>query len=133
MGTALLNLIVVLLLSGRAGYLSSVNTEQLQAYVMMYLEAFGLIWSMGLIIFGGHLLIVGILAFKSDRIPKVISILLWIASLGYMATHLCNLLLPDNEALTMLLNVVFSIPMIAGELGFGVWLLARGGKTLCKV
>lgn len=129
LGTALLNLIVVLLLSGRAGYLSFVNTEQLQAYVMMYLEAFELIWSMGLIIFGVHLLIIGVLAFKSDRIPKVIGILLLIASLGYMAIHLCNLLLPDNETLTMLLNVGFRIPMIAGELGFGVGLLARGGQS----
>ncbi|GKS11718.1 DUF4386 domain-containing protein [Paenibacillus chitinolyticus] len=128
LGTALLNLIVVLLLSGRAGYLSLANTGQLQAYVRMYLEAFGLIWSMGLIIFGGHLLIVGILAFKSERIPKIIGIFLLMASIGYMAVHLCNLFLPDYETLTKLLNVVFIIPMVAGELGFGVWLLARGGK-----
>ncbi|WP_372009093.1 DUF4386 domain-containing protein [Paenibacillus chitinolyticus] len=128
LGTALLNLIVVLLLSGRAGYLSLINTGQLQAYVRMYLEAFGLIWSMGLIIFGGHLLIVGILAFKSERIPKIIGIFLLMASIGYMAVHLCNLFLPDYETLTKLLNVVFIIPMVAGELGFGVWLLARGGK-----
>ncbi|MGE6229991.1 DUF4386 domain-containing protein [Paenibacillus chitinolyticus] len=128
LGTALLNLIVVLLLSGRSGYLSFVNTGQLQAYVRMYLEAFGLIWSMGLIIFGGHLLIVGILAFKSGRIPKIIGIFLLTASIGYMAVHLCNLFLPDYETLTKLLNVVFMVPMVAGELGFGVWLLARGGK-----
>ncbi|MGX4588325.1 DUF4386 domain-containing protein [Paenibacillus chitinolyticus] len=128
LGTALLNLIVVLLLSGRAGYLSLVNTGQLQAYVRMYLEAFGLIWSMGLIIFGGHLLIVGILAFKSGQIPKIIGLFLLMASIGYMAVHLCNLFLPDYETLTKLLNVVFMIPMVAGELGFGVWLLARGGK-----
>ncbi|MFE4571803.1 DUF4386 domain-containing protein [Paenibacillus chitinolyticus] len=128
LGTALLNLIVVLLLSGRAGYLSLINTGQLQAYVRMYLEAFGLIWSMGLIIFGGHLLIVGILAFKSERIPKIIGIFLLMASIGYMAVHLCNLFLPDYETLTKLLNVVFIIPMVAGELGFGVWLLARGGR-----
>ncbi|SEG24833.1 DUF4386 domain-containing protein [Paenibacillus sp. UNC499MF] len=132
LGTALLNLLVVLLLSGRAGYLSVVDTGELHAFMMMHLEAFELIWSIGLIIFGGHLLIVGILAFKSDRIPKIIGIFLWLASIGYMVIHLCKTFLPDNETLAMLLHVIFMIPMVVGELGFGVWLLARGGRARSK-
>lgn len=129
---AILNLIYVTLLSNSKGYLSFFNIDQLQSYVMLYLEAFDSIWSIGLIIFGGHLLIVGCLAFKSDSIPKVIGILLLLASVGYIGIHLCNTFLPEYDGLKKILELIFIIPMIAGELGFGLWLLFRGGKVSIK-
>ncbi|MNZ99020.1 hypothetical protein D3C78_1183290 [compost metagenome] len=83
---------------------------------------------MGLVVFGGHLLIVGYVALKSDIIPKVIGILLLLASIGYMIIHLSKIFLPQYEGVITILNYVFTIPMIVGELGFGIWLLFRGGK-----
>jgi hypothetical protein len=126
LGIAILNLLFVLPLSNSADYLSI--SDQLQARVMQYLEAFDSIWSIGLIIFGGHLLIVGCLAFKSDSIPKVISILLLIAAMGYILIHLCNTFLPQYDGISTILKYVFTVPMIAGELGFGLWMLFKGGK-----
>ncbi|TXK84847.1 DUF4386 domain-containing protein [Paenibacillus sp. N3.4] len=75
-----------------------------------------------------HLLIVGYVTLKSDRIPKVISILLLLASIGYMVINLSKTFLSQYDGLISVLNLVFMIPMIAGELGFGIWLLLRGGK-----
>jgi hypothetical protein len=46
---------------------------------------------------GGHLMIVGYLAFKSDRIPKVISILLLFASIGYIVMMLDFTLDTENR------------------------------------
>jgi hypothetical protein len=129
LGIAIMNLIFVLLLSKGTDYLSSFKTDQLQALTMLFFEAFESIWSIGLIIFGGHLLIVGYLAFKSDSIPKVISILLSLASIGYIVIHLCKTFLPQYDGVISILNIVFTVPMIAGELGFGIWLLFRGGKV----
>ncbi|HEY2495121.1 MAG TPA: DUF4386 domain-containing protein [Paenibacillus sp.] len=128
LGIAILNLIFVLLLSKQTNYLSSFKTEQIQALMMLFFEAFQSIWSIGLIIFGGHLMIVGYVAFKSNSVPKVISILLLLASIGYIALHLNKTFLPQYNGLISTLNLVFSVPMIVGELGFGIWLLFRGGK-----
>lgn len=128
LGIAILNLIFVLLLSGDTNYFSSFKIEQIQALMMLFLEAFQFIWSIGLIIFGGHLMIVGYVAFKSDSIPKVISILLLLASIGYMVIHLSKTFLLQYDGAIAILNLVFTIPMVAGELGFGIWLLLRGGK-----
>ncbi|MFC5471325.1 DUF4386 domain-containing protein [Cohnella suwonensis] len=130
LGIAILVLLVVSLLSSKSDYLSIFTTDQLQAYAMLGLEAFESIWSMGLIIFGGHLLIVGYLAFQSDSIPKVISVLLLIASIGYMIIHLFRTILPQYDGIITLLEYVFIVPMSAGELGFGLWLLFRGGKSI---
>lgn len=123
LGIAILNLVFALLLSRHANDLSSFTIEQIQALMMLCFEAFELIWSIGLIVFGGHLLIVGYVAFKS--IPKVISILLLLASIGYMVIHLSKTFLPQYDGVISILNLVFTVPMIAGELGFGIWLLFR--------
>lgn len=128
LGISILNLIFVLLLTGNASDFPSIKIDQAQAFVMLFLDAFQLIWSMGLVVFGGHLLIVGYVALKSDIIPKVIGILLLLASIGYMIIHLSKIFLPQHEGVIIILNYVFTIPMIVGELGFGIWLLLRGGK-----
>lgn len=129
---AVLNLLVVLLLSNSTDYVSLFTTDQLQAQTMLFLDAFESIWSMGLIIFGGHLMIVGYVALKSVNIPKVIGILLLIAALGYIVTHLCSSFLPQYDGVLTILEYVFTLPMVAGELGFGLWLLFRGGKVSFK-
>lgn len=131
LGIAILNLIVVLLLTSHTNDSSSFTIEQIQSLVMLFLEAFESIWSIGLIIFGVHLLIVGYVTLQSDSIPKVISILILLGSIGYIVIHLSETFLPQYDGVIAILNVVFIIPMIAGELGFGIWLLLRGG-TLPK-
>ncbi|SCW65821.1 protein of unknown function [Paenibacillus tianmuensis] len=125
LGMAILNLIVALHLSGPATYLASFSMEQIQSLMMLFLEAFESIWSIGLVVFGGHLLIVGYVAFKSDRIPKAIGILLLLAAIGYMVIHLSKTFLSPYDGAIAILNLVFAIPMITGELGFGIWLLLR--------
>ena len=129
LGIAILNLLFVVLLTKNTDYLSLLNMEQLKAHVMLFFDAFELIWSIGLMIFGAHLMIVGYLAFKSDIIPKFISILLLLASVGYIVINLFKTFLPQFEGIIFILNIVFSIPMIGGELGLGIWLLFKGRKV----
>ncbi|MNL56182.1 hypothetical protein D3C87_1796580 [compost metagenome] len=92
---------------------------------MLFLQAFEAVWSIGLILFGGHLLIVGLLAVKSGNIPKLISILLLLAAAGYIVIHLCRTLVPEYEGFIKGVEWVFMLPMTAGELGLGIWLLFR--------
>lgn len=128
LGIAILNLIVVLLLSSQTNAIFSFPVEQTQSLVMLFLEAFESIWSIGLIVFGAHLLLVGYVAFQSARIPKIISIFLLLAAIGYMVIHLSQTFLSQYDGIISILNLVFMLPMVAGELGFGIWLAIRGGK-----
>ncbi|WP_242246180.1 DUF4386 domain-containing protein [Bacillus cereus group sp. BfR-BA-01523] len=122
LGIAIFNLTFVLLLSKS----TVANSE---AYTMLFLEAFEYIWSVGLINFGLHLLTLGYVTFQSKNIPKTISILLLIAAIGYIIINVMNTMFPQYDAIISILNVVFQLPMIAGELGFSIWLLLRGGKN----
>ncbi|MGE7695503.1 DUF4386 domain-containing protein [Lysinibacillus sp. NPDC094177] len=124
LGIAILNLVVVLLLSS-----GTFTIDQLQAHVMLFLEAFETIWAMDLIIFGGHLMVIGYIAFKSSEIPKIISILLLIAAIGYIITNLFITFFSQYEEIISILKLIFNVPMVLGELGFGIWLLIRGGKV----
>lgn len=131
LGIAILNKVFVLLLLNNTDYLSFLKTDQLQVNIALYLEAFKMIWSIGLIVFGVHLLVVGWIAFQSNSIPKIISILLVLAAIGYIGIHLGKTLLIEQNIITTL-ELIFNLPMIAGELGFGLWLLFKGGRVTIK-
>ncbi|WP_438445123.1 DUF4386 domain-containing protein [Gorillibacterium sp. sgz5001074] len=130
LGAAILNLLNALILTGQANIPFLLEAPQQQAQVMTALAAFESTWSFGLIIFGGHLLITGLVAYKADPIPRWISIFLLIAAFGYMFTHLISIVYAqENKALEMF-TMILTMPMTVGELGFGLWLLFRGGKPV---
>ncbi|AFQ08348.1 TPA: DUF4386 domain-containing protein [Bacillus pacificus] len=122
LGIAIFNLILVLLLSKS----TIANSE---TYTMLFLSSFEYTWSVGLIIFGLHLFVLGYVTFLCKHIPKCISILLFLASIGYIVIHVMNTMFSQYDAMISILNVVFQLPMIAGELGFSIWLLIKGGKN----
>ncbi|WP_270181584.1 DUF4386 domain-containing protein [Alkalihalobacillus sp. CinArs1] len=106
----------------------STVTRDLAAQVMGQIESFETTWSIGLIVFGIHLLAVGTVAMKAAFIPKVISLLLLIAGGSYMLIHSMYNLTPQYEEITGMIEMFLSLPMIIGELGFGMWLLINGIK-----
>ncbi|UOQ46697.1 DUF4386 domain-containing protein [Gracilibacillus caseinilyticus] len=95
---------------------------------MTSILAFESIWSLGLIIFGAHLILVGSIALKSKHIPKVISVLLVIAGASYTLIHLLHGFFPQLDKVTSSIEMVLTIPMTIGELAFGIWLLLKGKK-----
>jgi len=132
LGIAISNLILISLLLRDPLDSSFAHTNQLTAQVTLYLNAFDRVWSLGLIVFGLHLLIIAYLILKSDFIPKFLGILLCIAALSYILIHSMYLFLPQYETTTLLIEKILSLPMAVGELGFGLWLLIKGGKTTPK-
>ncbi|TLS51622.1 DUF4386 domain-containing protein [Paenibacillus antri] len=128
LGVAIACLFVSSLLASGAVDTSSFPPEQLHALTNLFLEAFDSIWSMGLIVFGAHLWVTGWVSSRSNRIPKLWSILLLIAAVGYAVIHIGNAFLPSSDRIVAALETVFMVPMVAGELGFGLWLLFKGGK-----
>lgn len=128
LGASILNLVyILLLLSG--GNTPAAQYNQLNAQVMLFINAFNKMWSFGLIIFGLHLLIIGTLVLKSGFIPKILGILLLFAALSYVIVHLLHVFFPQFEQTTVVLENILSLPMMLGELSFGIWLLIKGGRT----
>ncbi|MBJ8054784.1 DUF4386 domain-containing protein [Bacillus cereus] len=122
LGIAIFNLTFVLLLSKS----TVANSE---AYTMLFLEAFEYIWSVGLIIFGLHLFVLGYVTFLFKQIPKFISILLFITAIGYIVIHAMNTMFSQYDTIISIIQVLFQLPMIAGELSLAIWLLLKGGKS----
>lgn len=126
---AILSYITVLLLASDEPFLSTIPSDQLSAYAILFLQAFESTWSLGLIIFGVHLLSLAYLLKQSPFVPKLWSILILIAGLGYVFIHLTNLILPQYEDVWAIVEMIFMLPMILGELGLGVWLIVKGVKN----
>lgn len=108
---------------------AQINTAPLSGQsIGLALERFRQIWSFGLIIFGFHLLGLGYLVLKFQTIPKVLGILLILAAFGYIINNVANLLILNYEVYQAIIEMIFMLPMILGELGLAVWLLLKGGK-----
>ena len=84
-------------------------------------NAYDTIWHVGLILFGVHLLLLGLLAYRSDFIPRIFGILLVIAGLGYLADGFAAVLIPDYS-----MNI--SGFTFVGEAALMFWLLIKGSR-----
>jgi hypothetical protein len=108
----------------------SATTPSESAYIslMDYLNQFEQIWSNGLIIFGLHLVGLGILAWRAEFIHKIWGVLLLLAGVCYTFVHIGRLF-PKFVSTVDLIEPYLVIPMTVGELGFAIWLIAKGGKS----
>ncbi|HUK29760.1 MAG TPA: DUF4386 domain-containing protein [Candidatus Acidoferrum sp.] len=116
-----LNLVTVYRLVKTPEYSTSFGTQQLHAQVNLSLNSFRYDWSISLVIFGIHLVLLGWLIYRSGYIPRIIGILLVIDGLGWVIDSLQPYLYP-NAKLGFIFITFF------GEVVFMLWLLIRGWK-----
>lgn len=102
-------------------------TETSNEIIIANFQLFQSIWSAGLIIFGIHLILVGILMKLHTRIPKILWYLALIAGVSYVVVHFLKLTIPQSDFVSNL-EMILSLPMAIGELGLAVWLIIKGGK-----
>jgi hypothetical protein len=122
-GMNLLNYFFVLLLLGGAGYLTVFEPAQLQALVLLFLnayEAVALIWGA---FFGLHTLLLGYVVYESGFVPRILGVLMVLASFGYLLDSFGTFLLPQYDALYASVVVVLAL---LGELPLALWLLMMG-------
>lgn len=122
LGAALFHLSPLLELSGQGNSGPSLEVSS------VYLDLFGEAWSIGLIVFGCHLAVLGSLIIKSGYVPKLLGFLALIAAVCYSADSLLQLLWPSYQYYKGNTDLLLSVPMAAGELVLAIWLVARGGK-----
>ncbi|MBN2658925.1 MAG: DUF4386 domain-containing protein [Spirochaetales bacterium] len=87
------------------------------------ISLFARIWSVGLIVFGFHLSLLAVAAFRSGFVPLILSGLLIIAGPAYSLIHLLDNSGPRFETVAALLEKVLSLPMASAEMLLAIWLL----------
>jgi len=90
-------------------------------------QHFQSIWSAGLILFGVHLFLVGLLMKLHHKIPKILWMLALFAGVSYVVVHTLKLPTLDLE-IAVKLEMILALPMAIGELALAIWLLVKGGK-----
>jgi len=121
-GASLLNYSGTALLLGGSGYLQVLGSARLNALALYSLDMYKHGFSLALIFFGLHLLLLGLLIFRSVYFPKALGILIAFAGFAYLIDSISFLLLPNfNTAVVPFL----AVPECA-ELVLALWLLAKG-------
>lgn len=93
---------------------------QVQAEVMMRVDSFYMVWMAALMLFGLHLLLVGVLAYRSGHVPRALGVLLVIAGVGYAYDTVGTLMVQDAP--------IISTFTFVGEFLLALWLLVRGSR-----
>lgn len=120
-GINLLNQFIVLLLLSGATYLTVFAPNQLEALVLLFLNAHAtvvLIWGL---FFGVHLVVSGYLIYMSGYISKIPGVLLIIAGFCYLIQSFGIILFPQNTAL---FTSIGSLSFL--EVVLPLWLLIKG-------
>lgn len=111
---------ILQLISG-ADYLPVMETNQLQSQIVLLLNKYFIGWDFTIIVFGLHLLLIGILMLKAGYMKKILGILIIIAALGYLIDGGGKVLSPDY-------NIEIALYTFVGEVVLIFWLLIRGWK-----
>lgn len=104
----------------------SINSEELQNSVIYLLSNFDKLWTIGLLFFGIHLLLLGFLTIKSSSIPRIIGFLLILASLGYAIDGFSKLYLASYRDYKFYFETIVVLTGAIGELSFTIWLMVKG-------
>ncbi len=126
--TALVRIFYSAILGFAIYFLSLIFGETNVDRIMFLLHNFENTWSIGLILFGLHLFMLGLLVIQSKSVPDLWGILLLFAAVSYSFVHSSKLFFPEFDAVITTVEMVLSIPMAVAEIGFAIWLLLKGGK-----
>jgi hypothetical protein len=125
LGAALINLFFGSVLLSGADHLTVFEPNQLHALGLLFLGGFNYGFQIGLFFFSFHLGILGYLVYKSGYIPRILSVLLIVASFGYLINSIGRIVLPNYPEIIW---TVLMGPCLIGELALILWLVFKGGK-----
>jgi hypothetical protein len=108
-----------------AEFLSVFSKPQLEALSLASLRLGGNLAQLMTVFWGLWLFPFGILTLRSGYFPKVLGILLFISGVGYIATGVAFLVLPEH--LPLIRRIL--TPLYFGELGMVLWLPIMGARA----
>lgn len=128
LGMASVFLFVVLELLDGGAPLAGLGRAPREVGAVLALGAFNATWLIGLVSFGIHLVLVGVILVRSAMAPRVLGALLAVAGVAYVLDTGAYSLLgtyADHEAA---FTAMVAIPSVAAELWFTGWLLSLGRR-----
>ena len=129
LGVALIFFFVALQLLSGAAYLAAFGPGQVDAHVLLAVDAFNYAWLIGLVCFGFHLILLGYLVVESGWTAKALGYVLMVAGTAYVIDTLARAVLTDYADVENLFLAIVAIPAVISELWFTVWLLRKGGTN----
>jgi Domain of unknown function (DUF4386) len=123
LGTLVLNLFDAfqLLTSTERG--ADLVAQPQQAMALSSLNTFSTGFLVALVFFGVHLIVLGLLLYRSRYVPRALGILLVAAGGGYIVDSLAHFFVADYGGLV---RAILLAPAVVGELGLTAWLLVKG-------
>ena len=117
----LFNLVTVYRMITTPDYLNSFGTAEFHAQIDLLLHSFRYIWTMGLVIFALHLLLIAVLLYRSGYVPKILGIVIAVDAFCLMTIELQPYFWPTA-------NLGWIFIGTFGELLFMLWLLIMGWR-----
>jgi hypothetical protein len=105
-------------------YLTAFSPGQLSVLAMLSLDAYEHGWTVALLFFGAHILLLGYLLYRSGYVPRVLGPWLAVGSLGLFIYSVGNLAVPDME-----LSLLLAGPSGVGELALCLLLIFNRVKV----
>lgn len=124
-GLNLLNYYFVFQLLNGTDFLSVFSPEQVNALVMLFLEAHSIGFTIGIAFLVPHVLILGYLIIQSGYFPKMLGYLFIAAGFGYLFDATGLLLVSSYTTTPGLIALVIAL----AEIAFPTWLLVKGVNT----
>lgn len=129
LGVAVIYLFQAMQLLSGATFLSVFSPEQLQAQALVALDTFNSTWLIGLVAFGLHLCLLGVVIVRAKAAPTALGYLLAVAGGAYVVDTTAHTLLTDYATYQTGFTVLVAVPAVVAEGWFGLWLLLRAGRT----
>ncbi len=119
LGVSLVFLVQALNLATAAATSGSSQADE----TMQAVEAFQTTWLLGLVLFGVHLMLLGVLVARSRVVPRALGYVLGFAGVAYVADTVAHLALADYSSVAGVMLMVVALPSMFGEGWLGFWLL----------
>lgn len=91
-----------------------------------HLQLFEKLWSIGLIVFGLHLIGLGYLSVKSRSVHWILGYLLYLGGISYTFIHIAQQLSLFNSEVISSIEKILVLPMTLAEMLLAFWLIYRG-------
>lgn len=125
MALNLLNLIGALTVLTGGDFLGDFDPAQQEALAFLLLKLHGHGYVLGLMIFSGHLLLLGYLLFRARYFPAILGVLIMISGVSYLGIGLVRFVFTDLGEMTAYLLGAAAL----GEFAFTGWLITMGIRT----
>ena len=94
--------------------------------MMLFLSAHDYGVNIAFVFFGIHIAVLGYVIFKSGYLPRILGVLLMVASVGYLIDSFASILSSDYANNETLFIIFIAVPAVISELSLTLWLLLKG-------